>query len=81
MNNHLLHLGPLTQINLRKITEAEAMIIRKERLVRTKPVLLDENGRELDHIPEPETEQEPAVEELEIPEIPTPEINMNNFYL
>ncbi len=44
------------QINLRKITEAEAMALRKQRMVRTKPVLLDEDGNELDHIPEPELE-------------------------
>ncbi len=49
------------QMSLRKITEAEAMNIRKEKMIRTKPVLLDENGHELDRIPEP------LVENSEIP--------------
>lgn len=59
------------QINLRKISEAEAMIIRRQKMVRTKPVLLDEDGNELDHIPEPETDFYLGTREIEEPkEIP-----------
>ncbi len=46
------------QISLKKISEAEAMAIRKQKNIRTKPVLLDEYGHELEHIPEPEVETE-----------------------
>lgn len=42
------------QVNLRNITEAEEFLYRKNRMIRTKPVLLDEYGYELQHIPEPE---------------------------
>jgi len=66
------------QINLRKISDADKMIILKERTTRTRPVLLDEYGNELDHIPEPEVLQgevsdiyfetrEEKVEKKEIP--------------
>lgn len=60
------------QINLRKITEAEAMVIRKQRNFRTKPVLLDEYGNELDHIPEPDVEHDIPIY-LETPENETRE--------
>jgi ribosome-binding protein aMBF1 (putative translation factor) len=40
------------QINLRNITETEEFLNRKSKSVRTKPILLDENGNELDSIPE-----------------------------
>ncbi len=65
------------QISLRKITEAEAMVIRKQKMTRTKPVLLDENGRELESIPEPLIEKgdiplylETQEEKEEVKEIP-----------
>jgi len=45
------------QINLRKISDADVMVMRKERLIRTKPVLLDLYGNELEHIPEPAVEK------------------------
>ena len=45
------------QVSLRKISDADAMVLRKEKMIRTKPVLLDEDGNELSQIPEEEVEQ------------------------
>lgn len=52
------------QVSLRRITAAEEMILRKARIERTKPVLLDEYGNELDKIPEPEIQLDESEEEL-----------------
>lgn len=41
------------QINLRKTTEVEKFINNKNRLIRTKPLLLDDEGNVLETIPEP----------------------------
>jgi ribosome-binding protein aMBF1 (putative translation factor) len=57
------------QISLRKITEADAMLIRKQKMIRTRPVLLDENGNELEHIPEPAVETHETEIYLETREI------------
>lgn len=57
------------QIRLRKLSSEELMSIEREK---QKPVLLDEYGRELEDIPEPEIKQieiEEVEKEAEIPEI------------
>ena len=54
------------QIRLRKLSSEELMSIEMEK---QKPVLLDEYGRELEDIPEPEIKQIEIEEETEIPEI------------
>lgn len=53
--NIIRKLEQFFQESLRKISTSEAMLLRKQKLVRTKPVLIDENGNELESIPEPET--------------------------
>ncbi|MEM0465849.1 MAG: hypothetical protein QXW97_04095 [Candidatus Pacearchaeota archaeon] len=42
------------RISLRKISESEAYLMNKNKVNKIKPVLLDEYGRELEYIPEPE---------------------------
>lgn len=69
--NLIRKLEQFFQESLRKITLPEAMALRKQKLVRTKPVLLDEDGNELESIPEPETplylESREVEEKKEIP--------------
>jgi len=44
------------QVRLRKVSEAERLMKEREKRMRNEPILLDENGVELDIIPEPEIE-------------------------
>ncbi len=69
------------QISLRKISDIEKLMKQREKQY-TKPVLLDEMGRELDRIPEPEVnlENENVMEEEESkPRRSAEEISMERF--
>lgn len=54
------------QIRLRKVSLADELYIRKQKQTRTSPALLDEDGNELEHIPEPDIE--PVNQDFEIEE-------------
>ena len=58
------------QVNLRRVGEREAYVKRIERNNSNVPILLDEEGHELDHIPEPIIEKVAPIEIIEAPRGP-----------
>jgi len=61
-------LEQIFQIRLKKISEAERLMIEREKRIRSEPVLLDETGQELEVIPEEEVSEEVVEEDLSYPE-------------